>query len=103
MEIKAGSGNRRQRHTAALRRTIAVRCGVSGADQDLSVPVDGDSHRVKQVAPLPVVAEVVMFFNVAAFGLALALATERPRAWPPPDGDAALVALTAGDLSARRR
>ena len=39
------------------------------------VRVDGvgqDLHRADQDGPLPVVAEVVMFFNIAAFGLALA-------------------------------
>ena len=69
---------RRQRHAPQTSTTAARGAlhGVSGADRALSVRVDGggqDLHRADaKLVPLPVVAEVVMFFNIAAFGLALA-------------------------------
>ncbi len=68
---------------------------VTGIYQYLSM--NGRTYTaLSKVAPLPVVAEVVMFFNVAAFGLALALADNRGRLGPgrPPDMGSTLVAAS---------
>ncbi|QUR65718.1 glycosyltransferase family 87 protein [Mycobacterium spongiae] len=68
---------------------------LTGVYQYVSMALAKTYTAITRVAPLPVIAEVVMFFNIAAFGLALAwLATVRAaaglagrRIW-----DAALVA-----------
>lgn len=48
---------------------------LTGIYQYLSMAIAKTYTALSKVAPLPVVAEVVMFFNVAAFGLALAWLT----------------------------
>ena len=76
---------------------------LTGVYQYASMAVAKAYTALSKVVPVPVIAEVVMFFDVAAFGLALAwLATVWATAGlvgPPDLGCGAGGRLAAGDLS----